>query len=116
MADGATGDFVATVGEVVGATLVVLDLTGTLSADSNVTTPTAGSMIGALAGGGFVGESWTLRIVNNSSASHMWTLNGGSGVTVVGTAGVNQGDWREWAMEVTGANAVSATNIGGGTA
>lgn len=114
-ADGATADFTASVGELAGSGLCVLDLTGALTADAAVTTPTGADLEAGLIGGGFVGQSWVLRTINNSSAAHIWTLTGGSGVTIAGTATIAQNTWREWVCMVTGAGAVTMQNAGSGT-
>lgn len=113
--DGATAGFTASVGELTGSGLCVLDLVGALAANSAVTTPTGADLEAGLIGGGVIGQSWVLRVINNSSASHVWTLTGGSGVTVAGTATIAQNTWREWVCKVTGAGAVTMQNAGSGT-
>lgn len=109
-----TADFVATTGQLAGAQLVVLELTGVLAAGANITTPSATDLEATLPGA-LVGQSWVVRLVHSGSGAFAWTLVGGTGVTVAGTATVAQGDWREWLVTLTGAAAITMQSIGGGT-
>lgn len=108
-----TSGFTATTAQISGAPLVVLNLTGTLAAAANVTTPTA-SAIWAAIGNAQAGQSYVLRIINNSSGAYAWTLVGGTGVTVSGTASVAQNVSREWLVTLTSSTAVTMQNIGSG--
>jgi hypothetical protein len=110
-----TTSFVASAAQVAGSMLSVLDLTGTLGAGATVTTPSAATILAALPWV-LTGSSWVLRILNNSAAAFTWTLVGGTGVTVVGTATVAQATWREWLATVTGGSALTVQNVGAGDA
>jgi hypothetical protein len=112
-ADSAAASFTATPGETVGSELVVLDLTGALGAPANVTTPSSGMLWGAIANP-TGGQTYVLRLLNNSSGAFAWTLVGGSGVTVVGTASVLQNQWREWLVTLVNSGAVTMQNVGAG--
>lgn len=108
-----TTSFTSSIGDISGAQLSVLDLTGALGAPATVTTPTAAAILPAIPWAQ-VGTSWILRIMNDSSGAFAWTLAGGTGVTVVGTATVNQNQWREWLATFTGSAALTLQNIGAG--
>lgn len=99
------------------STSVVLALTGALAAGANATTDTAAAIVAAMASAG-VGASYKLRVINESSGAFDWTLVGGTGVTVKGTATVAQNTWREFVVSVTAvgsAPAVTLQNVGTGT-
>lgn len=110
-----TAAFTATTAQMVGAQTTVLDLTGTLTAGAAITTPTAAAIIAALPGGGYVGETYALKLINNSSGAFSWTLTAGSGVTVSGTATVAQNTSRTWLVTEATATTVTMQNIGAGT-
>lgn len=113
--DGATGSFVPPAALVAGAAEVVVALTGTLAADSTMTMPTATAMI-AVIPGAFVGQSYVLRVLNDSGASHVWTVVGNASVTVAGSATIAQNSWREFLVTLgAGLLSVAMQNIGGGT-
>lgn len=105
--------FTAGAGEVCGAQETVLDLTGALAGAGNITTPTAVAIFAALSGA-VVGTNWVLRILNNSAGAFAWTLVGGVGVTVLGTATVAQNTWREWLATFTSPVALTMQNMGAG--
>jgi len=73
----------------VGSETAVLDCTGTLGSGQNITTLTAALMWAALAAP-VNGQAYVLRIINNSSGAFSWTLVGGTGVTINGTATIAQ--------------------------
>lgn len=84
------------------------------------TTDTAANIIAALPqnvqSGGALGTTWTMRIVNNSGFTE--TVQGGTGVTVTGTATLATNTFRDFVVKVTsiGASAaVSLTSVGSGT-
>lgn len=97
-----------------GAGTVVLNMTGTLGAGANLTTDTAANIIAAL-NNPVIGLSYTLRIINSSSAAFSWTVVAGSGVTLTGTATIAQNTWREYQVILTSLTAVTLQNIGTGT-
>lgn len=95
---------------------VVLALTGALAAGANATTDTAANIVAAMASAA-VGASYKLRIINESSGAFSWTIVGGTGVTVTGTATVAQNTWREFMVSVTAVGAspaVTLQNVGTG--
>ncbi len=109
-----TSSFTATTAQTIGKPLVVLNLTGTLAAAANVTTPTAAQLWAAV-GNAQAGQTYVLRVINNSSGAFAWTLVGGTGVTISGTASVAQNTYREWLVTLTNSTTVSVQNIGAGT-
>lgn len=113
-----TTAFTATVAQVTGngiAGFDVFTLTGTLGAGANLTTPTAAAWIAALPMLKS-GTSYTLRIVNSSSGAFAWTVVGGTGVTVTGTATIAQNTFRDFVVTVnSSAGTVTMQNVGSGT-
>lgn len=107
--------FTATTGQVVpascGGTQVLL-LNGTLTAGAALTTPTA-TAIEAICPN--VPTSWIVKFVNNSSGAFAWTITGGTGVTVTGTATVAQGNTRNFLLTTgttTGSPSVVLQDLG----
>lgn len=94
-----------------GQHLVVVNMTGTLGAGANVTTPTAANWAAALTDGQ-VGQTYVLRIINSSSGNYAWTVVGGTGVTVTGTATVAQNTWRDFIVTYTSATAIGLQGTG----
>lgn len=117
-ANTATTSTTLTVAQVTGnsgAGEVVLSMTGTLGAGATATTPTAAAIIAALPAVKS-GTAYTLRVINNSSGAFAWTVAGGTGVTVTGTATVAQNTFRDFAVTVnSSAGTVTLQNIGSGT-
>lgn len=113
--NAATSAATATVPQMSGANDCVLNMTGTLGAGANLTTPTAAAILGALFGPNapVVGSSWKVRIMNTSGGAFSWTLVGGTGVTVNGTATVAQNTWREFQVTVASATTLTMQNVGG---
>lgn len=98
--------------------LVVLNMTGTLGAGANLTTDTAANMAAALAGYGTAPTAtiaYILRIINSSGGAFSWTVVGGTGVTVNGTATIAQNTWREFLVTISGGNTVTMQAIGTGS-
>lgn len=112
-ADTSTAGFTATGGEVAGARDVVLDLTGTLVGAASLQLPTAAALVAAVPDA-VVGETYVLRVLNNSSGAFAWTLTTNTGITLNGTVTINQNQWREWLVTLTSLTAVSLQNIGAG--
>ena len=117
-ADANAAAHVLTAASLTGSsTSVVLALTGALTAAANATTDTAANIVAAMASAG-VGAAFRLRIINESSGAFSWTVVGGTGVTVTGTATVAQNTWREFNVSVTAVGATPAVtlqNVGTGT-
>lgn len=109
-----TASFTATAAEMASAQVNVMDLTGTLAGAANVTTDTAAALFAALPNAK-AGSTCRLRIINNSSGAFAWTLVGGTGVTIDGTATINQHTYRDFLVSVVSAAAVTIQNIGSGT-
>lgn len=93
---------------------VVLALTGTLTAGATLTTDTAANILAALPNY-YIGQTYTLRIINESGGAFSWTVAGGTGVTVTGTATIAQNTWREFQVTVTSNTAVALQSVGTGT-
>ena len=72
-----------------GAVEVTLAMTGTMSGDSNATLPTVANLVAAIPDA-VAGGSYKLRIVNESSANHVWTVLTNTGWTPAGTMTVAQ--------------------------
>jgi len=92
------------IGGASGSDFITLNLTGAPGGAANITTPTAL----ALAQGftqAQVNQTWVLRIINTANTA-AWTLVGGTGVTVNGTATVATGTWRDFLFTIT---AITAT-------
>ena len=102
-----------------GFSKVVLALTGALAAAANATTDTAANIFAAIPQGqAYVGYSYVLRIINESSGAFAWTVVGGTGVTVTGTATIAQDTWRDFLVTVTAvgsAPTITLQNVGTGT-
>ena len=99
-----------------GAKDVVLAMTGTLAAGATGTTDTAANIIAAVPQAQrYTGFTYKLRVVNESSGAFTWTVAGGTGVTVTGTATVAQNTWREFIVKIASATTVTLQNVGTGT-
>ena len=90
-----------------------LALTGTLTVNSTLTTDTATNILNAYSGE-VVGQSYVVRIQNKSSGAFSWTLAGGTGVSITGTASIAQGFWREYLVTL-GSSTITFQDVGGGT-
>jgi hypothetical protein len=104
--------------KIAGAQEVTVNLTAALAGAGTVTTDTAANIIAAIPvtlNGSAVGVSFRLRIINSSSGAFAWTVAGGTGVTITGTATIAQNTWREFIVTVTGAATVTLQSIGTGT-
>lgn len=117
-ADSSAAAHVLTAANLTGSsTDVVLALTGALAAGETATTDTAANIVAAMASAA-VGASYKLRIINESTGAFSWTIAGGTGVTVAGTATIAQNTWREFMVSVTAVGAspaVTLQNVGTGT-
>ena len=93
----------------------VLDMTGTLAAAGNATTPTAAAM---LANNPLVGDnqSYVLRIINETAATNAWTLVGGTGVTINGTATISAASFTDFLVTFNRtAGTIGIQRIGSGS-
>ena len=114
--DSGTTSHVLTAANLTGAAVgVVLAMTGTLAAGATGTTDTAANIIAAVPNR-YPGQTYRLRIINESSGAFSWTIAGGTGVTVTGTATVAQNAWREFLVTL-GATLTTVTlqSVGTGT-
>ncbi len=92
-----------------GADFVVFDNTGTTP--GTLTTDTAANIIAA-SPGWQIGQSYMLRIRNDSGSANTATIAGGTGVTVTGTATIAQYVARDFIVTYTSAGAVTLQNVG----
>lgn len=95
--------------------LVVLDLTGALAAGANLQLPTV-SAVQTVVGEDFTGQTWMLRIINNSSGAFAWTLTTNTGWTLNGTMSIAQNTFRDFLVTISDAAAHTASlqNVGSG--
>lgn len=113
--DTSTADFTVAAGKVAGSRLCVLDLTGTLAAPHNIQMPTAVALV-AQVPNAVAGETYVLRIINDSVGAFAWTVTGNTGLTVNGTASILNATWREFLVTLTSLTVVVLQEIGGGVA
>ncbi len=94
---------------------VTLALTGTLGGDANIQLPTVANLVLAIPNA-IAGQSYKLRIVNASSANHVWTVTTNSNWTFnVTTATISQGNFRDFYITLTTTSAAVIQGTGGGT-
>jgi hypothetical protein len=103
------GATVAAAGDLTGAAQCYANYSAVGAA--NLTTRTAAQMIAD--GGLAIGQSYLLRIINSSAG--ITTVVGGTGVTIVGTATLAVGSFRDFVVTVTGIAAISLQSAGTGT-
>lgn len=101
-----SGAQTAAVGDLTGAHIVNLLLTGIGAA--NFTTRTATEMFGDIPGA-YVGLEYEITIRNTNAGTT--TLNAGSGITVSGTASIDQNIKRRFSVEFTAVDACTITNL-----
>jgi hypothetical protein len=97
-----------------GINEVILNLTGTLGGDANAQLPTVGNLVTAFPNA-VAGESYKLRIINSSSANHVWTITTNTGWTLNGTMTLAQNTWRDFIVTLTTTSAAVLQQIGTGT-
>ena len=115
--NAATTDFTVPANEVTGTpVLCVLNLTGTLGAGANMTLPTVTALLGAMVAP-FDGQTYLLRILNNSSANFAWTVMTNTGWTLSGTVTIAQSTSRDFIVTIGSVGSATATlqNVGSGT-
>lgn len=113
--NAATASTTATVAQMGMNGFNVLDMTGSLAAAGNLTTPTAAAILAnnTLVGDG---QSYVLRVINETAATNAWTLVGGTGVTVSGTATVSAASYTDFLVTFNRtAGTVGIQRIGSGT-
>ena len=113
--DSTVGAHVLAAAKLTGAAVdVTLALTGALAGAANATTDTAANIIAAIPLA-YVGQTYLLTIINESSGAFAWTVVAGTGVTVTGTATIAQNTWRQFMVTVASATTVTLQNVGTGT-
>jgi hypothetical protein len=93
---------------------VTLAMTGTMSGDSNAQLPTVGNLVAAIPNA-VAGQEYRLRIINESSANHTWTVTTNTGWTLNGTMTIGQNTWRDYYLTLTTTSAATLQEIGTGT-
>lgn len=105
--------FTAGVSAVDGGENLTLLLTGAISSGATLTTPTAAQIIAALPSGAAAGYSYLLKFVNTGgTGSGIWTIAGGSNVTVTGNATVGVGESRQYLVTYVSATSVTLQDLG----
>ena len=115
--DSGTGAHVLTAANLTGGFVgVTLAMTGALAAGETATTDTAANILAAIpTHQRYVGFTYKLRVINESSGAFAWTIAGGTGVTVTGTDTVAQNTWREFVVTIATDTTVTLQNVGTGT-
>lgn len=91
---------------------VYLDMTGSLGAAGTLTTPTAAQIIAQVPNA----TKYLLRVINETAATNAWTLTGGTGVTVNGTATIAAASWTDFVGTINAsAGTVTYQRVGSGT-
>lgn len=114
---GNTTGFIAS-GAQIGAGAVAFayfDLPATLGAGASVTLPTVANLVAAMTSP-MVGQSYTLRVINRSSATFAWTVLTNTGWTLNGLMTVNQNTFRDFVVTLTSLSAATLQTVGIGTA
>jgi hypothetical protein len=93
---------------------VTLAMTGTLGGDSNAQLPTVANLVLAIPNA-IAGQIYKLRIINESSANHVWTITTNTGWTLNGTMTIAQNTWRDFYLSLTTTSAAVLQSIGTGT-
>ena len=97
----------------------IVNLTGAISAGTNVTLPTVASVI-AFVGSANINnnETFKLRVVNSGgTGSGVWTVTTNTGWTLNGTQTVAVGGWRDYVVTITSVASATASlqAVGTGT-
>ena len=110
-----TSAFTLTGAQIAGANDVTLSLTGALTSAQALTLPTPQQIVAAIPGAA-VGQSYKLRIINQSSGAFAWTVtaNGASTLTGGGSATIAQNTWRDYVVTLTSLTSVTFANCGTG--
>ncbi len=100
-----------------GSVMTVLDMTGAITAATNLQLPTVAAWIAAFPNPPAVGQTYTLRIANTAgSGAGIWTVvtNTGWG-TLIGTMTIGVAAYRDFLVEYTGGGGGLFQSIGTGT-
>lgn len=115
LANTASAAATVTAVSMVGADIVnVIDMTGSIATQQNLTTPSAAALLAAMPFGN-TAKSSVLRVKHSGAGAGAWNLTGGTGVTVSGTATIAQTTWREFNLAFVNGTSCVATNMGGGS-
>jgi len=99
--NSATSGTTLTGANVSGGTVEVsLAMTGTMGGDANAQLPTVGNLVAAIPNA-VAGMRYKLRIVNESSANHVWTVTTNTGWTLNGTMTIAQNASRAFYVTFT---------------
>ena len=90
---------------------VCLNMTGAAGAGVNATLPTVAALVAALHSP-IIGSSYTLRIINNGSASTVWTILTNTGWTLNGTMTIALNTYREFIVTLTGTGTATLQSMG----
>lgn len=82
----------------------ILALTGVLGGAANITTDTAANIVAAIPNVA-VGQTYRLRIFNNSTGAYAWTVVAGASVTLTGTMTIAQNTGRDFIVSITAVGA-----------
>ena len=93
---------------------VTLAMTGTMSGDSNAQLPTVANLVSAIPNA-VASQLYKLRVVNESSANHVWTITTNTGWTLTGTMTIAQNTWRDFLLTLTTLSAATLQSLGTGT-
>jgi hypothetical protein len=93
---------------------VTLAMTGTMGGDANAQLPTVANLIAATPNA-VTGQKYRLRIINESSANHVWTITTNTTWTLNGTMTIGQNVWRDFYLTITGSTTATLQEIGTGT-
>jgi hypothetical protein len=97
-----------------GSAAVDLALTGTLGAAGAATLPTVANLVKSM-WAAKVGDSYRLRVINESSANFAWTMTTATGWTLTGTMSIAQNTWREFIVTLTSLTAATLQSVAVGT-
>lgn len=111
--NSATASTTLTAANLVGAYEVVLNMSGALAAGGNATLPTVAALVAALPGPVNAGQTYKLRICNNSSGAFAWTVLTNTGWTLSGTMTIGQNKNRDFAIIFQSATAATLQSLGG---
>lgn len=111
VSNNVSGNATLTVTQMVGGARLTLLLTDAISGATTLTTPTAAAIVAALpTQSQVVGKSWLWKIVNQAgTGSGVWTISGGSNVTITGNATVAVASSRTFLVKVTAVSTPAVT-------
>jgi hypothetical protein len=96
------------------ATEVTLNMTGAMGGDANAQLPTVANLVAAIPDA-VAGASYKLRVINSSSANHVWTITTNTGWTPNGTMTIAQNTWRDFYVTLNSLSTATLQSIGTGT-